>query len=237
MISNLKRRILGTVRHQHRNLLRQRAANKYLAGKGIEIGALHTPLTTPRKADVAYLDFWDNDELRKQYPGLQNEKLVDVAIIDNCETLETVADKSQSFLIANHVIEHTQSPIDTLAAWLRVLKPGGILFMAVPDKRWTYDRNRPITPIEHLVADTADGGEASRTAHYQEWVELCTDRDYVKGTAEELQSQGYSIHFHVWDKPAFTGFLNYCRDTHGLKFDIVADSLCKNEMLFVLRKH
>ena len=60
-------------------------------------------------------------------------------VIDNGETLQTLPDARQDFVVANHFLEHCQDPIGTIVNHFRVLKPGGVLFMAVPDKRWSFD--------------------------------------------------------------------------------------------------
>ena len=86
-------------------------------------------------------------------------------MIDDGETLATVPDSPRDFVIANHFIEHTEDPIAHAAATtLRVLRPGGVLYMAVPDKRFTFDVDRPVTPLEHLVARSRDRTRRRRDA-------------------------------------------------------------------------
>jgi hypothetical protein len=84
--------------------------------------------------------------------------------------------------------------------WYRVLRPGGILFLALPDKRLTFDKRRPRTTLGHLLADHRDRGEGSRSGHYEEYARLVHN---VKGDdavrdAARLMATSYSIHFHVW---------------------------------------
>ena len=63
--------------------LRKVMADTFLAGEGIEIGALHLPLRVPRAARVRYVDRMPVPELRQHYPELANENLVPVEIIDD----------------------------------------------------------------------------------------------------------------------------------------------------------
>ena len=42
----------------------------------------------------------------------------------------------------------------------------------MPDKRYTFDFRRPLTPLEHMVADHEQGPERSRAEHYEEWCRL-----------------------------------------------------------------
>jgi SAM-dependent methyltransferase len=132
---------------------RRRIAKRYLSGEGIEIGALHNPLPVPRSARVRYVDRLPVSELRAQYPELEQEPLVQVDILDDGERLAMIADSSIDFVIANHFLEHTQDPVGTLLNAFRVLRPEGILYLAVPDKRHTFDRDRAVTPLGHVLRD------------------------------------------------------------------------------------
>ncbi|MGB7552188.1 MAG: methyltransferase domain-containing protein, partial [Chromatiaceae bacterium] len=144
-------------------------ALNYLVGDGLEIGGLQRPLAVGKSAKVKYVDRMPVSELRRHYPELASIDLVEVDIIDDGERLETIADFSQDFVIANHFIEHCQDPILFIKNMLRVLRNGGIIYLAIPDKRYTFDRNRPDTPVEHMVRDYSEGPEWSRKQHFLEW--------------------------------------------------------------------
>ena len=120
-------------------------ANRYLEGRGLEIGALHHPLPVPRSVQVRYVDRLSVADLRSHYPELASLPLVPLDLIDDGETLTMVPDGSQDFVIANHFLEHCEDPIKTLGTFFRVLRPGGILYLAVPEKHHTFDRDRPVT--------------------------------------------------------------------------------------------
>ena len=137
---------------------RETVANVYIRGNGIEIGALHLPTKVPETANVKYLDILPLDELKKHYPDLLEEyELVNVDIVDDGEYLVKIGDNTQDFVIANHFLEHCQNPIVAVENMLRVLKPGGILFMSVPDMRYTFDIDRPVTTFEHLLDHYKNG--------------------------------------------------------------------------------
>src|SRR5437588_12306604 len=76
----------------------------YLQGHGLEVGALHQPLELTSKASVQYVDRLSVADLRKHYPELNSVNLVDVDIIDDGERLTTVANDSQDFIVANHML-------------------------------------------------------------------------------------------------------------------------------------
>lgn len=183
---------------------RRRIGRRFLGGEGLEIGALHRPFPAPAGARVRYLDRFTTEQLRAEYPELADEPFATVEIVDDGETLATIADGSQDFVIASHVLEHTQDPIGTLRRQLAVLRPGGVLLLALPDRRTGIDERRAPTSLEHLQADHADGGAGSRAQHYREWAELVDQplgfvaAEDVAAHAEQLERSQYSIHFHCW---------------------------------------
>src|SRR5262249_28614265 len=126
---------------------RETIADQYIRGQGIEIGALHMPLRVPRSAKVKYVDRFSADGLRAHYPELNDEDIVQVDIVTDGERLEAIADATQDFVIANHFIEHCQNPIGALLNMFRVLKLGGVLYLAIPDKRCSFDADRPSTTL------------------------------------------------------------------------------------------
>jgi SAM-dependent methyltransferase len=218
-------------------VVRRRLAKQFLSGSGLEIGALHQPLELPRGVVVSYVDRMTLDDLRTQYPDLASWNLVTVDRVDDGETLTTFANESQDFVVANHFLEHTEDPIGTLRTFFRVLKPGGVLYLAIPDKRYTFDCDRPVTTFEHLDADHREGPAGSRDEHYREYarhVHRCEERD-VAGMAHHLKATGYSIHFHVWTQGEFLDFIARMRTVLG--FDLEAAQKNQMEFIVVLRKH
>lgn len=218
--------------------VRKRIAYQYLRGSGIEIGALHNPLRVSRTANVRYVDRMAVDDLRLHYPELRREKLVHVDIVDDGELLKTIPDNSQEFVIANHFIEHCENPLLALKNMLRVLKPLGIAYLAVPDKRFTFDADRPATTIEHLVVDFTAGGEQSRLGHFQEWVRHVSKIDDAARSTLEVQrlmAMQYSIHFHSWNQREMLELLLYVQQL--LPFNLEMLVFNKEENIFIICKN
>jgi SAM-dependent methyltransferase len=217
---------------------RNRLAQKYLCGKGIEIGALHLPLHVPERATVSYVDRAPVEQLRKNYPELDIFRLTPVDVIDNGETLAAIAPSSLDFVIANHFFEHCENPIKSIVTHVSRLKPGGILYLAVPDKAKTFDKRRPVTPLGHLVKDFQDGPEWSRFEHYREWACLVENASEMKSAerARKLIATQYSIHFHVWRQADFYELLEYVRTTLKTGFIIKETASSRNEFIFILQK-
>jgi SAM-dependent methyltransferase len=224
-------------------------AAHYLSGEGLEIGPLHLPLATPPQAKVSYVDRMSVADLRAEYPELAGWNLTEPDIVDDGEKLTKVAAESQDFIVANHFLEHTENPIGTIQTHLGKLKPGGILFYAVPDKRFTFDFRRPVTPIEHMIADFEEGPERSRREHYEEWTRLVVDEPSSAGSAgeaateeqatakaRELEETAYSIHMHVWTQAEFLALILELRRRTEEGFDIEVAARQGIEFIVVVRK-
>jgi len=220
----------------NRRRVRAKLAGKHLRGKGIEIGALHQPMSVPPGAMVRYLDRLTTDQLREEYPELQAFNLVEVDIVEDGENPVSIPNQSQDFVIASHVIEHTEDPIKTIRNWLRILRPGGVIFLVVPDRRRTFDRNRPPTPVEHLLRDYRFGPEGSRMEHYREWVQELEDVEDVNARALELIEQGYRPHFHVWTPDEFRQSLADIAEAEKLPMTVVDSATNFREFMVVISK-
>jgi SAM-dependent methyltransferase len=216
-------------------------AARYLFGEGLEIGPLHLPLKLPAHAEARYVDRMPVERLREEYPELAGWDLTPVDVIDDGETLATIAPESQDFIVANHFLEHCENPIGTIETHLGKLRPGGVLFYAVPDKRYTFDFRRPVVTLEHIVGDYERGAEGSRREHYEEWsrlvmVEEPEPEEQTLSRARELEDAGYSIHMHAWTQAEFLAMILDCRSRFGEAFDIEAAARQGIEFVVVLRK-
>jgi hypothetical protein len=222
-----------------RNGPRGYLAGRFLAGKGLEIGALHSPQpVSVWCSGVTYVDRLDVESLRRHYPELADLHFIDVDVVDDGEKLEKFASSSQDFIIANHFLEHTQDPIGTIKRHLEVLKPGGILFMAIPDKRETFDLPRPVTSLEHLFRDHEQGPAWSYMDHMHEVVRLVGKMSGAVAEAEvkRLVDIQYSTHFHVWTQNELLEMLVEIRHRYALAYDIEAVLRNGPESIVVLRK-
>lgn len=220
---------------------RNKVAAKYIRGEGIEIGACHVPVKTAKGVHVRYVDMMTAAEMREKFKYLPEGSFVrEVDIIDDGEKLDSIEPESVDFIIANHFFEHCANPIGTLKTHLSKLRPGGTLFYAIPDKRHTFDSERPETPFEHTLADYVEGPQKSAGAHYLEWVkyiEKIEDHKEAVEKADSILKSDARIHFHVWTSESFSGFLAGAVKTLENAFRI--ETLIPgngNEFIVVLRK-
>jgi SAM-dependent methyltransferase len=217
---------------------RRALADTFLRGRGLEVGALQRRLAVPAHCTVTYVDRMPLAELRQHYPELDGMPLQEPDLIDDGETLTTVATGSQDFLIANHFLEHCENPILTIENLARVLKAGGILFMAVPDKRFTFDIERSVTPYEELAATRRQGHRANRAALYEDWsakVMKATGADLAVMT-RKLLDEKYSIHFNVWTLPDLLEFLLRAKADFALPVTLAWVVCSDNEVIVILEK-
>jgi SAM-dependent methyltransferase len=170
-----------------------------LSGRGLEIGPLNRPLTTHAGMTVLYVDYADQATLKRLHPELA-DAIPPVHIIDDAEVLGTVEAESFDFLVAAHVIEHMRNPLRTLREWLRVLKPGGVLYLVVPDKRTTFDRQRVRTTLEHLILDFLEPSKERDMEHFLDYARFVHRSYGSEGVAEarRLEAGNVSIHFHTF---------------------------------------
>jgi SAM-dependent methyltransferase len=196
---------------ENRKTVREDVALRFLRGTGIEIGALDFPLRVPADARVSYVDYLDGAALREAYGStlLPGRTLVVPDVVDDGERLKSFTDSSLDFVIANHMLEHVQDPIAALQHHLRVLRPGGVLYLALPDARFTFDAPRKRTTIEHLLRDHRDGPHISRREHYEECAHLIEGHrgEILTKRMQEMEAQDLRPHFHVWEPLTFAGFL------------------------------
>jgi len=70
--------------------------------------------------------------------------------------------------------------------------------MAVPDKKCTFDLERPVTSLEHLIRDYKEG-PGGQCTHFEEYARLVdkVSEDNFAAHLKHLIDINYSIHFHV----------------------------------------
>jgi SAM-dependent methyltransferase len=247
LISSVVRRMRGgaavakTVADEPPPNLRARFASA-LHGDGVEIGALASPLWVPSDARVRFVNKFDLDKLRSHNPDVPPERIVEPDVVCDTATLDGLADGAYDFLIACHLLEHAHDPIRALLAWHRVLRPGGLALCIVPDARYTFDRGRPLTSLEHLLWDYANPDTEMKRLSDLGHVAECNlnmhdslDASSAVDLAERILRDSYDSHFHVWTFASLSAQLEELTGRYGLPFR-VRDAACDDavEMLFLL---
>lgn len=151
-----------------------RFTDSYLAGlHGIEIGgAAHNDFGL----DALNVDRYD--AMDTVYKDAEREvwgyaKPVDVVASGHQLPF---ADASADFVFASHVIEHIPDPIAALLEWRRVARRYVVLI--VPHRDRTFDRDRPLTPVDELLERHRTRFASDEDRHWSVWscesfVETC----------------------------------------------------------------
>ena len=121
--------------------------------KGLEIGPLHNPLVRKSDGEVLYVDHADTDFLKQanHNPLINNDDIVDVDIIWGDRPLRQLVPQPMDYVVASHVIEHVPDMIGWLMDLHGALKEDGLICLAIPDRRFTFDLHRPESTIGELV--------------------------------------------------------------------------------------
>lgn len=127
-----------------------------MEGVGLEIGASYRPVA-PKKAGyrVEVLDHASADDLREKYKN-QNVDVSNIEEVDyvwSGEPLHELIGKTDHYdwIVASHVVEHTPDLISFLNQSEAMLKPGGLLCLAVPDHRYCFDIFRPVSTPGSII--------------------------------------------------------------------------------------
>lgn len=94
----------------HERRLKRGDFDNYLRGDGIDIGAGDDPLRVAEGSVRA----WDVND-------------------GDAQLMAGVADNSFDFVYSSHCLEHMRDVPESLQNWTRILRPGGHLYVVVPD--------------------------------------------------------------------------------------------------------
>lgn len=117
---------------------------RHVGEKGMNLGCGHAPIEGVPGLDLA----------RQGEKGAGGRR-ASGAILDvtGDATDLPIPDNTLDYLCAAHILEHTLDPLATLEEWSRVLKPGGSLYMSLPDQGKV---NAMLLDSTHLHAYTTD---------------------------------------------------------------------------------
>jgi SAM-dependent methyltransferase len=184
-----------------------------LKGKGIEFGAASSPFPVALDSEVEYADFYDHTKESSPYYNnvyYAEREYVTAKHLTGLETMHTVGNESLDFVIACHVIEHVKNPLLAIEAAWNKLKPGGKLVLLVPHRDLTFDKNRELTTLEHLIMDYKRPLPERDFLHFIDFYEKAfVVPDARQKALAEFNSSFSDIHYHVWNENSFLEMANY----------------------------
>src|SRR6056297_1805113 len=134
------------------------------SGKGIEVAPYFNPILTKREGHhLLIMDVFDTETLRDR---VRDDPLIDSARAAEIEEVDLVGDASRlgeviataklagsiDYIVSSHNFEHLPNPILFLRGAAEALAPGGVLSMAVPDCRASFDHFRMPTRLSDWLA-------------------------------------------------------------------------------------
>jgi methyltransferase family protein len=125
-------------------------------GLGLEIGAGWSPIAPKKKGfRVQVLDYCDKKTLIDTWQprGISVENIEEVDFVwDGRPYADIIGTRHvYDWIVGSHVLEHTTDLIGFLNDCDSLLKEGGVLSLAVPDKRYSFDYFRPITGLSRVI--------------------------------------------------------------------------------------
>jgi len=122
---------------------------------GLEIGPSFRPIAPKKEGyKVKVMDHASAKEIRKKYgeQGLDISEIEEVDYIWNGESFKDLMGKSVfDWILASHKIEHVPDLISFLKNCEDVLKPDGIINLAIPDKNFCFDHNREHSALSRII--------------------------------------------------------------------------------------
>jgi hypothetical protein len=134
-------------------------------GRTIEIGPSYNPIAPKIDGWRTWtLDHMTREDLIAKYrghAGVDVNRIEEVDFVWNGGPLINAVPVSLygtfDTLIASHVIEHTPDLVDFLDTAEILLKPTGVVVLAIPDKRYCFDYFQPLTTTGQVLTAHAEG--------------------------------------------------------------------------------
>ena len=131
---------------------------------GIEIGPWCHPVVPKSEGyNCLVMDVFDTETLKERAKvdlGSDDAKIDCIEEVDVLSTCSCIAENVKSdhdlgtfdYILSSHNFEHLPDPITFLQGCSKVLKPDGILSMAIPDKRGCFDLFRPHSTVAQMLS-------------------------------------------------------------------------------------
>lgn len=153
--------------------------------------------------------------------------------------MEGFSSGAYDFVLSSHVLEHTANPILALSEWIRLLKDQGTLVLLLPRKDKTFDHRRPVTTMEHLIADFEVGQGEDDLTHLPEILALHDLKrdpeagDFASFKARSMRnSENRCLHHHVFDTALAVSLIEHM----GMRLQAV-EEIPPFHILIIARNH
>jgi SAM-dependent methyltransferase len=187
--------------------------DRFLAGRGFEIGAGALPSQHPGVRDIVFVDKRDPEGLAALFKAAIPYQVVTP---DQAAAL-CGREGPRDFVIAHHVLEHTPDPIRTMMSWLGLIRDGGRFFVSLPSDTNVCEKDRVPTPIGHLLDDflfERSGDDYESKGHILSFIDQWTVFDpeefwyakrgvlaFAEASLGEMRRGDHDLHWHTYQLP------------------------------------
>jgi hypothetical protein len=177
-------------------------------GKGLEIGGPSQAFSSdgicpiyPLLSELHDLSFprppeWGGRSLdvRAKFDGVRQ---LSHQFIGDAELGDALPDDRYRCIVSSHVIEHLTNPLRTLRLRAGLLDEQGLMVHILPHKEKTFDARRPVTRLDHLIADDDSQVDHTDTTHYAEVRKFSNEEHSDQWFVDVPKHRG--MHQHVFD--------------------------------------
>lgn len=159
----IRKALKGNNSRAHARRLSEGFYEKYITGKGLDIGC-----SSHERSIAPNVDLWDK-----------------VLGSGDATHMEGIPDNKYSYVLASHILEHIVDRETALKNWIRIVKPGGYLIVCVPD-RDLFENKKTLPSVynhDHKCFFLLDKSEPPDTISFTETLNVLNpyaDLVYVK---------------------------------------------------------
>jgi len=112
--------------------------------------------------------------------------------------------------ISSNMVEHSPNPIFLLLNFHYITKKDGYQFHTIPHYKYTYDRYRQPSMLEHLISDFKCMTGEEDTTHNEGYIQSAIVKDgWQKDFHKDYPIKYPFIHFHVFDESTVKDLFEY----------------------------
>jgi len=181
--------------------------------RGLEFGAFDLPTVPSTIGDCAIADVRSECHLAERFQVPLDEICPVDCIVEPGIPLPDQIDLRFDYVVLCHVLEHIPDVIGMVNQLAGLLVDGGILFIALPDKRQTPDVARSSTSLPRLIERNASRTRAASLSEIAEfslaWRSesreeyLRSPRSFFESVMHELEHGEPDVHCNVWQDDEF----------------------------------
>jgi SAM-dependent methyltransferase len=203
-------RVFGTT-----NSTAEYLAMKWLRGRGLEIGAGRFPTKLFGSTVCEYADVDGGEAFGTQ--GIGHRLSID------CPIPEKLLG-SFDFVIASHVLEHADGVIQSISNCLDAIKPGGIVYIVVPDRAYLEDAKwMPSFSFDHHIAEFHQPG--------------LNDHHHDDLALSHMRANAHTVRLNLESRAGKNDLIASGGQISAMDLGLLLDSPSSGALRFMLHKH